>query len=161
MEIKFPFVSRVVKTLTETPFIALSSTFFSAPENGKLFQILNQKHLIWMQKQLPICLVHTRCILRLDPQNQTSTLCCECHNLAYRPPSCIRLLWSPSSTTLPFSRTKIWSASTTVERRWAMQMDVLPSVALFNAAMMLCGRSGLATLTAKETSGVVGWGAGP
>jgi len=41
--------------------------------------------------------------------------------------------WVPSPTTLPWSSTRILSASMTVPMRWATMIDVLPAASLLSA----------------------------
>lgn len=47
------------------------------------------------------------------------TPACTLQRLAYRPLSSSKSSWVPRSTIRPSSTTRIWSASCTVERRWA------------------------------------------
>ena len=71
-------------------------------------------------------------------QAMRAASCWEFHNLLYKDPgldkssACV-----PLSATWPLSKTNIISQLTTVERRWAITIDVRPSVALSNAFMML------------------------
>ena len=71
-------------------------------------------------------------------QAMRAASCWEFHNLLYKDPgldkssACV-----PLSATRPLSKTNILSQLTTVERRWAITIDVRPSVALSNALMIL------------------------
>ena len=59
------------------------------------------------------------------------------NSLWYNPFFFINSSCVPCSTSLPLSRTRIWSASTTVRSRWAIIMTVLPSTS-FEPASIQC-----------------------
>src|SRR5487761_1692586 len=73
--------------------------------------------------------------------------------VAYRPLPAMRLAWLPVSMMWPWSRTTIWSASRTVDSRWAIVMVVRPRARASNACCTARSVSVSRALVAQQGPG--------
>ena len=77
---------------------------------------------------------------------------CRSQRSAYSPPASISRLWMPSSTISPFRRTTIRSRLATVDRRWAITIEVRPFIRFCRAAWISCSLSESRALVASSST---------